>query len=148
MTRVSSRSIFASVHLTFDELELADLTQIVSRYANTRLGRQELDAELLEDVPGALWRRETIEQARLKRAALPPLRRIVVAIDPAVSNHETINETGLVVVGLGADDHGHLLEDASGKFQQARMDATRRSSLHQVQGRPHRRRGEPGRRDG
>jgi predicted phage terminase large subunit-like protein len=92
------------------------LSQIVSRYAGTRLGRQELDAEMLEDTPGALWTRDVIEDGRRERANLPPLRRIVVAIDPAVSNREASDETGIIVAGLGTDDKGYMLEDASGKF--------------------------------
>jgi phage terminase large subunit-like protein len=92
------------------------LSQIVSRYAGTRLGRQELEGEVLEDTPGALWSRDLIEEGRRDRAALPPLRRIVVAVDPAVSVSEKSDETGIIVAGLGTDDHGYLLEDASGKF--------------------------------
>src|SRR4051794_29983947 len=56
--------------------------QIIRKYEGTRLGRQELNAELLEDTPGALWRQAMIDAARL--AAAPHLARIVVAIDPAV----------------------------------------------------------------
>lgn len=51
------------------------LTQIVSRYQGTRLGRQELDAELLEDVQGALWTRDLLEEGRRSKADLPPMRR-------------------------------------------------------------------------
>jgi phage terminase large subunit-like protein len=92
------------------------LTQIVSRYAGTRLGRQELDAELLEDTPGALWNLSLLEENRRDKAAMPPLRRIVVAIDPAVSTGEDADETGIIVCGLGAEGRGYLLEDASGKL--------------------------------
>ena len=91
-------------------------SQIVSRYEGTRLGRQELNAEILEDVQGALWSRDLIEQCRVDRSALPPLKRIVVAIDPAVSTGEDADETGIVVAALGTDGHGYVLEDASGKF--------------------------------
>jgi predicted phage terminase large subunit-like protein len=90
------------------------LSQIVSRNEGTRLGRQELNAEILEDVQGALWTRDLIEEGRRDRA--PTMRRIVVAIDPAVSVSESSDETGIVVAGLGADDHGYVLEDASGKY--------------------------------
>jgi phage terminase large subunit-like protein len=99
-----------------DNLASAFLAEIVSRYQGTRLGRQELDAELLEDTPGALWSREMIEEGRRAKPDMPPLRRIVVAIDPAVSTGEDSDETGIVVVGLGVDDHGYVLEDASGKL--------------------------------
>ncbi len=89
------------------------LETIVGRYGGTRLGRQELDAEILEDVPGALWTRDRIEALRVERA--PELRRVVVAIDPAVTAGEDSDETGLVVAGVGADGHGYVLEDASGR---------------------------------
>jgi phage terminase large subunit-like protein len=92
------------------------LSQIVNRYQGTRLGRQELDAELLEDTPGALWTRNLIEENRRAKSELPPLKRIVVAIDPAVSTGENSDETGLVVAALGVDGKGYLLEDASGKL--------------------------------
>ena len=92
------------------------LTQIVSRYSGSRLGRQELDAELLEDTAGALWSRDLIEDGRRAKAEVPVMKRIVVAVDPAISVTETSDETGIIVCGLGVDDHGYLLEDASGKF--------------------------------
>jgi len=64
----------------------AFLAQIVKRYEGTRLGRQELNAEVLEDVPGALWNRKRLEELRWPHdKAVPELVRIVVAIDPAAS---------------------------------------------------------------
>jgi predicted phage terminase large subunit-like protein len=92
------------------------LSQIVSRYEGTRLGRQELNAELLEDVPGALWTRDLIEDGRRSKTDLPSMTRIVVALDPAVTVSEGSDETGIVVAGLGVDGHGYVLEDASGKL--------------------------------
>jgi phage terminase large subunit-like protein len=97
-----------------DNLASGFLDEIVRRYDGTRLGRQEIAAELLDDVPGALWTRETIERARVTRA--PELRRIVVAIDPAVSSGDGADETGIVVAGLSADGHGFVLDDLSGRF--------------------------------
>ena len=92
------------------------LSQIVKRYEGTRLGRQELSAELLEDVQGALWTRDLIEQTRRSKDDLPPMKRIVVGVDPAISVGESSAETGIVVCGLGTDEHAYVLEDASGKF--------------------------------
>lgn len=89
----------------------AFLASITARYEGTRLGRQELNAEILDDAPGALWKREQIDALRVVRA--PELRRIVVAIDPAVTSTEGSDETGIVVVGIGADGHGYVLEDLS-----------------------------------
>ena len=89
-------------------------TQIIAKYEGTRLGRQELNAELLEDTPGALWQRGQLELLRVDAA--PPLQRIVVAIDPAATSHEGSDETGIVVAGRSADKQGYLLEDASGRY--------------------------------
>jgi phage terminase large subunit-like protein len=93
----------------------AFISTIIKRYEGTRLGRQELEAELLEDTPGALWTRERLEAARA--GDLPVLRRVVVAIDPAVSAKPGADETGLIVAGLGADGLGYVLEDASDHFR-------------------------------
>ena len=90
------------------------LSTILKRYEGTRLGRQELEAELLEDTPGALWTREQLDGARVSER--PVLRRVVVAIDPAVSAKPGADETGLVVAGLGADGLGYVLNDASGHY--------------------------------
>jgi predicted phage terminase large subunit-like protein len=90
------------------------LQAIRARYEGTRLGRQELDAELLSDVPGALWQIDWLDRDRAERA--PDLKRIVVAIDPAVSNNEGSDETGIIVAGVDADKHGYILEDLSGKY--------------------------------
>src|SRR5712672_1063427 len=66
----------------------AFLHQIVKKYEGTRLGRQELNAEILDDVPGALWSRARIEEMRWPvHRNIPDLVRIVVAIDPAVSTN-------------------------------------------------------------
>lgn len=104
---------------TFDNMaNLAGkfLQQIERKYAGTRLGRQELEAEILEDLEGALWRRSIIDECRIQLSDLPPLQRIVVAIDPAVSSEEHSNETGIVAVGLGEDGHGYVLDDISGIY--------------------------------
>ncbi len=69
----------------------------IHRYEGTRLGRQEIHAELLLDTPGALWTIETLERTRVKD--LPALARIVVAVDPAVSSAEGAAETGIIVAG-------------------------------------------------
>jgi predicted phage terminase large subunit-like protein len=92
-------------------------SQIVSRYEGTRLGRQELNAEVLEDTPGALWTIERIDKSRRERA--PELQRVVVAIDPAVTSGEDADETGIIVAGKDANGHAFVLEDISGRYQPA-----------------------------
>jgi phage terminase large subunit-like protein len=80
-----------------------------ARYAGTRLGRQELDGELLEDVAGALWTRALIDEGRVHEA--PQLAVVVVAVDPAVSSGPSADDTGIVIGGLGIDGHGYVLDD-------------------------------------
>lgn len=92
------------------------VSSILARYAGTRLGRQELDAEILEDTPGALWKLAEIEATRILTKELPLLRRVVVAIDPAVSNNDNSDETGIIVAGRANDGHAYILADYSGKF--------------------------------
>jgi phage terminase large subunit-like protein len=89
--------------------------QIIRKYHGTRLGRQELEAELLEDVPGALWNRGMLEGSRALTA--PPLIRVVVAIDPAASSTDRADETGIIVAGKDEGGRGWVLADASGRYQ-------------------------------
>ncbi len=89
----------------------AFIKRIIKRYEGTRLGRQELNGELLEDIPGALWTRARLDELRVAKA--PELVRIVVAVDPAAGSAEANDETGIVVAGLGPDGHGYVLDDAS-----------------------------------
>lgn len=109
------------------------LKAIIAKYEGTRLGRQELNAEILDDVPGALWTRAGLDAARFKKVRLgsglltaadstgrtiPSMARIVVAIDPATadprrtSTDETA-ETGIVCAGLGVDGRAYVLDDAT-----------------------------------
>jgi predicted phage terminase large subunit-like protein len=78
-------------------------------YGGTRLGRQELLAEILTDVPGTLWTYAMLEDRR----PVPDLTRCVVAIDPAVTSSEDSDETGIVVCGRGVDGRGYVLADRS-----------------------------------
>ena len=98
-----------------NHLAPAFLAEIVRRYEGTRLGRQELEAELLEDAAGALWTRDTLEAARVREA--PELARVVVALDPAVTSGEDADETGIVVAGVSAGGIAFVLEDASGRLR-------------------------------
>lgn len=87
------------------------IDRIQTRYAGTRLGRQELDAEVLSDMPGAIWAQSVIDTYRVSKA--PELGRTVIAVDPAVTNTEESDEHGLVAVGIADDQSGYVLEDAS-----------------------------------
>jgi phage terminase large subunit-like protein len=94
-------------------LSAAALDELRRRYEGTRLGRQELEGELLEDLEGALWRRSDIDAARVKPGEVPDLTRVVVAIDPAVTSGEESDETGIVVAGDDGRGHGYILADWS-----------------------------------
>lgn len=93
------------------------LRAIKDKYEGTRLGRQELNAELLDDVPGALWTRDMIDAAR-KDVVLPDMQRIVVAIDPSGTAGESDDgdSIGIVVAGKGVDGLGYILADRSCKL--------------------------------
>lgn len=87
------------------------IAEMRRRYEGTRLGRQELNAQIIDDVDGALWNRDTIDADRVSTP--PPFRRVVVAVDPAVTSGEESAETGIVVVGVDANGHGYVLDDRS-----------------------------------
>lgn len=91
----------------------AFLDTIIKKYVGTRLGRQELFAELLDDVPGALWTRAMVERSRIDLSQVPPLVRVVIAIDPAVTASESSDETGIGAIGLGQNQQLYVLSDAS-----------------------------------
>jgi phage terminase large subunit-like protein len=85
------------------------LAQVTAAYGGTRMGRQELDGELIEDRPDALWKREAIEAARV--AAPPPLARVAVAIDPPASSGERAGAYGIVAAGVDAAGAGYVIAD-------------------------------------
>lgn len=92
------------------------LRQIEDRYGGTRIGRQELEGEVLDDIPGALWNREILDTARVPESP-EDLTRVIVAVDPAATSGEEADETGIVGVGtsVNADGstHGYVLADRS-----------------------------------
>ena len=94
---------------------------IIRKYEGTRLGRQELMAELLDDRPGALWTLTAIDADRIREC--PELFRVVIGVDPAVTSGEDSAEWGIVVAGIGPNPtgaenpcHFYVLEDLSGKY--------------------------------
>lgn len=103
----------------------AFLRQIVAKYEGSRLGRQELYAEILEDVEGALWQRQRIDELRVARA--PELLRVVVAVDPSASDDDTSDEAGIIVAGVSRDGHGYVLADLSGRLS---PDGWARRAVH------------------
>ena len=105
------------------------ITKVYNKYAGTRLGRQELSAEVLGDMPGALWSLDDIDVHRIAEGDIPEdLDRILVAIDPAISNTDASNEHGIVVVGAKGTK-GYVLDDGS-MAGTPNQWATRALSLH------------------
>jgi phage terminase large subunit-like protein len=93
---------------------------VKKKYEGTRLGRQELHAEILDDNPGALWKRKQIEDLMVRQT--PTLLRVGVGVDPAVSAKATSDETGIIVGGIGpcsckgeVETHAFVLDDVSGQ---------------------------------
>jgi phage terminase large subunit-like protein len=114
IAKQSTAQTRASTYANRANLAAAFLDDIISSYEGTRLGRQEIYGEVLEDVPGALWSHAGIDGLRVG-AAPPHLLRVVVAVDPAVSSGEDSDETGICVVALGEDKQGYVLADRSGR---------------------------------
>lgn len=94
-----------------ENLAATFFTEVIKKYEGTRLGQQELNAVLLEDAEGALWKRSLIDEHRV--TSHPEFVRVVVAIDPAVSDQEESAETGIVVAGMNASGQGYVLDDKS-----------------------------------
>jgi predicted phage terminase large subunit-like protein len=92
------------------------LANIVKQYEGTRLGRQELNAEILDDLPGALWQRDAIDKDRVRQ--VPDMQRVVVAIDPSGTAGETDDgdSIGIVVAGKGVDGRAYVLADRTCKL--------------------------------
>ena len=101
---------------TYDNTNLSEAVQerLRQQYGGTRIGRQEIMAEWLDDVPGALWQWSMIHT--VQHNEIPDMERIVVAIDPAVTNTKDSDETGIIVVGRGEDGMFYILADYSGKY--------------------------------
>lgn len=115
---VKMRGVVITRGSTFDNadnLPEATLDFYRERYDGTRLGRQELHAELLEDIQGALWTAAEIDAKRVK--GVPDLKRIVVAVDPSgTSGKDGGDEIGIIVAGKSHDERYYVIEDASCKL--------------------------------
>ena len=99
---------------TFDNAaNLADtyLKAVKDQYEGTRLGRQELYAEVMEEAEGALWTTDMLDKAQLDRKDLPQLNRVVVSIDPAVTANKESDMTGIIVAGVDVNGKGYVLGD-------------------------------------
>lgn len=112
-------SVILTTGSTFDNaanLPESTLEELRKRYEGTTMGRQELYAELILDDPGALWKRDLIEECRVSvhDFKLTDMAKIVIAIDPSMSAvTERDSETGMIVAGLGLNGHTYIIEDCS-----------------------------------
>jgi phage terminase large subunit-like protein len=104
----------ASTFANAANLPRSQLEQLKRRYGGTHLGLQELQGLIIDDVQGALWKREMIEQDRIDDVKkLPPMVRVVVGVDPAATSSAEADETGIVVAGRGVDGDAYVFTDRS-----------------------------------
>lgn len=90
------------------------LDELKVKYEGTRLGRQELFGEILEDKPGALWTYRNLDEHRITDLdKVPDLVRVAIAVDPPITSGEDADECGIIAGGIGTDRHGYVLQDAS-----------------------------------
>jgi len=109
-TIVTSGSTFENK----ENLSKTFFNTVIKKYDGTRLGKQEIYAELLEEVEGALWNMSMIEQYRVSE--MPELVRLVIPIDPAVTSKDTSDDTGIVPVGMDANGRLYVIEDLTGIY--------------------------------
>lgn len=110
--------------------------ETIMRYEGTRLGRQEIHAEILSDLPGALWTREVIEKSRVKEAPTQ-FKRVVVGVDPSGTSgleDEMSSSIGIVVVGLGLDNMGYVLADRTCALSPAMWGRRAVEAYHEFKG--------------
>lgn len=92
-------------------LPTAFLQAMRENYGNSRIGRQELGGELIEEIEGALWSRALIERCRARH--MPGRRRVVIGVDPPAGASAGSDACGIVAVALGEDGAAYVIEDAS-----------------------------------
>jgi len=117
----------ASTHANARNLAPAFIDTVLKRYQGTRLGRQEIDGEIIEDRPDALWSRAMIEQCRVPAA--PGLARIVVAVDPPASSAKGADACGLVAAGRAESGIIYVIADESAAGLSPAMWASRAIAL-------------------
>ena len=116
---LKDKKTFVTSGSTFDNAaNLADtyIEAVKNQYEGTRLGRQELYAEILEESEGALWNTDILEAAETKLENLPYLNRIVVSVDPAVTANAESDMTGIVVAGIDVNGVVYVLGDYTDKL--------------------------------
>ena len=113
MADPNTKDVHGSTYENRDNLPVRYFDFVINKYKGTRLGKQEIYGEILEDNPDALWTRAIIEKGR--RNKHPDLVRVVVAVDPEAKNNTMSAETGIIVGGVCADGEGWILSDGTVK---------------------------------
>ena len=113
-----------------DNLAKPFLETVKKEYEGTRLGKQELYAEMLEEADGALWTTQVLDGCTIEKKDIPELNRIVVSIDPAVTAKTESDMTGIIVAGIDVNGIGYVLEDATDRYSPAEW-AAKAISLYQ-----------------
>ncbi|MEP1206717.1 MAG: terminase family protein [Rhizobiaceae bacterium] len=110
---VDKRTLLARMATDENRTHLAAgfFDHIVNLYRGTTLGRQELDGEIVEERSDTLWQREGLDHHRVQPEDAPPLRRIVVAVDPPVTGKATSDACGVIVAGVAENRRAYVLED-------------------------------------
>lgn len=109
LARESTHATYGSTYDNYVNLADVYISEYIKPYEGTRLGEQEIWGKIIDESPGALWKRATLEETRTTET--PTLARVVVAVDPATTNTATSDETGIVIGALGIDGHGYILDD-------------------------------------
>jgi phage terminase large subunit-like protein len=114
---IKDPTVYVTSGTTYENIQNlapAFLNTIVKKYEGTRLGRQELNAEVLEDIEGALWSLKMIDASRVFKC--PELVKAAVAIDPSVTSTDESDECGIMIGGMDAMGEIYITEDLSGIF--------------------------------
>lgn len=104
------------------------IKEVIRRAEGTRLAKQEIYGKMLEDSIDALWKRDQLDADRVIKH--PPLKQVVVAVDPAASVSDDSSETGIMVCGAGVDGHGYLIEDVTLKGKPEQWAAAAVAAFH------------------
>lgn len=111
LERASTVKTASSTYDNLDNLAPSFRDAVLGTYEGTRIGRQELLGELLDDVEGALWTVAMFDEPGFRLDDAPQLARVVVAVDPATTSGEDSDETGIIVAARGKDQRGYVLAD-------------------------------------
>ncbi len=139
-TLLADSRVITTRGISFDNavnLPPAYLARILARYEGTRIGRQEMYAEMLDDVIGALWSRELIERTRVAHS--PEITRVAIGVDPQGTKSDdddstqARHETGIVGVGLGVDKDSYVMADRSGNYSPTEWAMAAIELYHELQ---------------